>query len=107
MSTASSTHPAAANVVRVVHETELLDRGVPPLDLLQLREQLHVLAQGARDRPQATDVLRVTPPRVVTPAIRVGNEGDAHGAPRSLRDVHSASNDVTSSASIHPCGAGA
>ncbi len=46
-------------------------------DVLQLLKQLEVVAHGAHDRDEASDVFRMSPSGVVTSAIGVGDERGA------------------------------
>lgn len=73
----------AVDVMRVVGEGELVTGRVPSLDVQQLMKEIRTFAERARDRPQPADMLRVSPARVVTPAVGVGDERDRQGsAPR-------------------------
>jgi hypothetical protein len=57
------------DVTRVVRERELLPGRVPSLEMPDAREELRIIAQRSRDRPQAADVLGVAPAGVVTPTV--------------------------------------
>src|SRR5436190_23963826 len=61
-------------------ELELLDRRMAPLEVFDGVEYFRVLPQRSRYRAQTSDVLRVTPPGVVTPAIAVRDERRPHRA---------------------------
>ncbi len=61
--------PYAGDVGGVVGEGELLLRGVSPLEMLDRREELGIVAQRARDRAEPPHVLGMVPPGIVTPAI--------------------------------------
>jgi hypothetical protein len=54
--------------------------GVSSLDLLNAVEKLGIVSEGAGNRAQTADVLRMIPPRVVAAAVGVGDEGDGHAA---------------------------
>lgn len=60
----------------IVCQRHLVGRGVPPFSMLDQREQIDVISECARDGAQAADVLRMSPPRIVPPAVRVRNERD-------------------------------
>ncbi|MDQ6717497.1 MAG: hypothetical protein M3Z17_03995, partial [Gemmatimonadota bacterium] len=70
------------HIIPVVREGELVDGGVPSLEMLHSVEEVGLVAQRARNGAQATDVLGVTPAGIVPAAIAVGNE---RGARRALR----------------------
>jgi hypothetical protein len=63
------------DVASIVREPELVCRRVPRLTMLQPLEQLEVVAQRARNRPQPPDVLGMPPAGVVATAVGVGEVG--------------------------------
>src|SRR5688572_14313256 len=90
--------PHLVDVRAGMHERDLVRGRVARLDVLEGRQHLGMLSERLRDRPNATDVLGMTPPGIVTPAVGVRDERDAHGAPRRRRDASSASNNTLTSA---------
>ena len=64
------------DVAASVRQGDLVFGRVAPLAMVERAEQLKVLAQRPRNRPQASDVLRMIPPVVVTAAVGVRDEGD-------------------------------
>ena len=75
-STASRRADAAngLDVRAIVNQSEFIDSCMTSFDVLKLLEQLVVVPEGAHDRDEATDVLRVPPTSVMPPAIRVRDE---------------------------------
>ena len=57
-------------------QKELFLRGLTRFQMLNALEKLALIAQGPSDRPQPTDMLRVTPARVVLAAGRVRDVGE-------------------------------
>lgn len=78
---AASVHdlPDSRDVSRVVGELQLVNGRVSSLEVIDGMKYLRVLAQGARDRAQAADVLGMSPPGVVPSAIAVRDECGPHG----------------------------
>ncbi len=64
-------YPDGRDVRWIVGKRELFNRGVSPLEVLDLVKKVRVLSQRARDGAQTADVLRMSPAGVVTPAIAV------------------------------------
>lgn len=60
-------------------ERDLVDRGVPAFEMLDLVKEFRIFPQRPGDSAKPADVLRVPPPRVVTPAIAVRDECGSHG----------------------------
>jgi len=54
-----------------VRERQLVLGGVPAFRVVQRLKQLGIVSQGARNRANAPDVLRMSPAGVVPAAIRV------------------------------------
>jgi hypothetical protein len=54
-----------------VSERELFERSVPSFEMLDLPEEIGIISKRARYGAEPTDVLRVSPPGVVAPAIAV------------------------------------
>src|SRR5437763_1120652 len=61
-----------------MRQPELLNCGLSAFQMLDGVKELRILAQRARDRPQAPDVLRMPPPGVVAPAIAMGDKRGPH-----------------------------
>ena len=64
------------DVAASMSQGDLVLGRVAPLAMVERAEQFNVLAQRPRNRPQASDVLRMIPPVVVTAAVGVRDEGD-------------------------------
>jgi hypothetical protein len=90
--------PNLIDVRASVHQRDLILGRMARLDVLERSEDLGMIAERSRYRPNATHVLGVTPARVVTAAIGVRNERHAHGAPLSRREASSASNNALTNA---------
>jgi hypothetical protein len=63
------------DVRRVVREHELVGRRVARLAMLEPLEQLEVVPERPRNRPQPSDVLGMPPAGVVTATVGVGEVG--------------------------------
>src|SRR6185437_3284301 len=86
MSAAGAGHALhLAHVVRVVHLGQLVRRGMTPFHVLDLAEQLHVIAQRTRDRAEPSDVFGVTPSGIVPAAVGMRDERNGHAAPLRRR----------------------
>ena len=95
------------DVVGIVREGELLRGRVAPFDVIEHLEELDIVAQRLRDAADAADVLRCAPSGVMPATIGVGDERDAHGAPRRRREAISATIAARMTARSHhgkPCG---
>jgi hypothetical protein len=69
----------------IVRQRELVRSRVTALAMTQMLEEVEILAQRARNRPQAADVLGVTPAGVVDPAVGVRDVRDVGEAQRTGR----------------------
>lgn len=62
------------HIDRIVAKRKLFICGVPALRVIDAMKKLGLVPKRAGDRAEAPDVLGMTPPGVVTPAIAVRNE---------------------------------
>ena len=66
-----------------VDDAKLTFSRMASLDVHQRVIQLDLVTQRSRDRPQASDVLGMTPTGIVATAIGVRDVGDGHSIARS------------------------
>lgn len=67
----------AGHVARGVSQREFFGRGVARFAVIERQKQIRMLAQGARDRGQPSDVFGMLPSRIVTAAVAMGDERDS------------------------------
>ena len=79
--------PDRADVLGIMHQFQLVDSRVAPFPVVDGVEQSGIVAKSACNRSKAPDVLRMPPPRVVSPAIAVGNERSPHGSGRATKPL--------------------
>src|SRR2546422_2713266 len=69
-----------ADVGRIVCKSQLLDGGVPPLDVLDIMKCFWIVPKRPRDGAETPDVLGVSPSGVVSAAVAVRDERSPHFA---------------------------
>jgi hypothetical protein len=72
-----------SDVAWIVRESELIVGRHPAFDMLDCLEETRVVAECASNRAETANVLGMTPASVVTAAVCVRDERDAHCLPRS------------------------
>src|SRR4051794_27388 len=71
--------PHGADIIRIMDQLEFFDGSVPAFQMLDTVEELGILTKRARDGAETTDVLGMSPSRVVAATIAVRDERGPHG----------------------------
>jgi hypothetical protein len=79
--------PHRADIIGIVRKLQLLERSVPPFEMLDAVKELGILTERARYRAQASDMLGMSPAGVVAATIAVRDERGPHGPSTANRPV--------------------